>query len=799
MEIIDNQSQDGSPPPLSDGRASPAHDSRADLNELSGHGDLENLNDLGDHGEPTELNDLDAVTPPSSHVNSPVPMPDHVSKSLPFPPTATVHGNSSLSPSLNDRGTASVEGGAMTQDHSTQSATTAPLKLPLTAGVDNHSSTYPPSSSTATADHDAMTASEASSIPGRPPPAPQSQVMPTEDVTAAQRARFDGDVKKKPVDPKVKEIPVHKEPPGEVEVTVPVTSTPRPDLQAPDRRYHSRGRLDSLEDRNNLDTDSEMDRESTSGSEKESDTEDYPKLYTSRRHAKRSPPRAPSLSISSSDEEGDPFTEQKNDLSVVSSPEHELPPSGGFGVSLSLDADIVPNASPHEQRKEPPTSGDCDVRNSQPDVPQPLMLNTSLTNNLSDPGDKLEVHPSGENEEGAAPVEPVTTTDKHLKPRKDADDSLNDFSEPQHEVPEGIGGTMPQLRVRGERRTSAEGDEILQERPKELGRPESLLSGQDTNAEQYDNQTSIVLGVQSGQSQKKEIVPDITLSSESQSLNDLGQAPLPQHTKPIPHSEDEPMRTEPTHQVTRTSDQVIESASYSTSSSEQLQLPVRKSFSSLPAAYASPSLDRDYLLKPLDIESPPVSVSAPPTGLHMLLDQPPPPFTHYMAPPPIFRAHVLEQSGDPLFSTSVIEERNVYDMEDAQGGRESDMEGGDGEQFHSSAGMGMDYQTEQNQMEVSLSSLPVHPSFGDKSTGSQSHLVSSLENPPTVRIVCMCTCMCMCMSVYHGRSCRTYVIITMALYRSTSTQNCICREGLYTHQFQMTSLRQPTCHSELSN
>ena len=139
----------------------------------------------------------------------------------------------------------------------------------------------------------------------------------------------------------------------------------------------------------------------------------------------------------------------------------------------------------------------------------------------------------------------------------------------------------------------------------------------------------------------------------------------------------------------------------------------------------------------------PVSTSAPSTGLHMMLDQPPPPFTHYAAPPPIFTAHVFEQSADHVFSSGSVEERDVQeDNNQSEGeGKNSGMDTGGGEWSHSSAGMqtrtGMDYLTRQNQ-DVSLPSLSVHPPLDERSTCSQSLLVNSLDNPPTVCWLCLC-------------------------------------------------------------
>lgn len=702
MEIIDNKSADGSPPPLSDGRASPA----LDLGDISDPGARNDLNDFGDrlnsahvlndldghseHDDLNELNDLNAVTPPSTHTNSPAPTPDHIDNSLGLP-------TEPLIPALTSQRVTTVDTtGDLPQEHSTPVVTSLRLKPSHLNGRDTPSSMYPPSTVTG-GDHAAMASSDVSSSVAGQPVAPQPHIMAREPITAACSDRVGTNIKKIPTGQKNMETSVHEKPRsleanndnGEKErvgLAEEVTS-PRPQIEAPDRRYHSRARLDSLEERNNLDTDSEL--QSFSESEKESDTEDYPERCTSHRRVKHSSAHQQSLSVSSSEDE-DPFPEEQNDLSVVSSPEPELPPSdklgGGFGVSLSGG---VPTANLRDQHEDVSTNdlSACNASSSSLPLHQPM---------TGESADKLTFDQAQRKPgDGGLRLDlvPTSTEQGHDNTPACGEAGLQ-------------GGIQIVLGVNG----AGPAGGISQGKPGQL---ESLLSGQE---------------------RKRALDQDkaVENSSVGQSLSYLLTVPKsPDHhhsLQLVSQSEEEPLRTEPKVQVTRTSDQVIEPVSYSTSSSDQLHPPVGKSFSSLPTAYNISSLDGDYCLKVPDLEMP-VSTSAPSTGLHMMLDQPPPPFTHYAAPPPIFTAHVFEQSTDHVFNSGSVEERDVQEDNNQSEGVGKDS--GGGELSHSSAGMGMDYLTRQNQ-DISLSSLSVHPPLDERSIGFQSLLVNSLDNPPTV-------------------------------------------------------------------
>lgn len=289
MEIIDNTSADGSPPPLSDGRASPALDlgdiiEPGDCNDLNDFGDQNDyphvLNDLEGHSKRddlSELNDLNAVTPPSTHTNSPAPTPDHIDNSPALP------SEPSISAITSQEVTALNTTRNLPQDHPTPVSTSLHLKFSHLSSRDALSSTYPPSTVTG-GDHDAMATSEVSSSIPAQPVASQPHTLAAEPIAAASGDRVGADIRESPTKPKDKEISIHEKPRsleadndnnGKKERPVLVEEVPssRPQMEAPDRRYHSRARLDSLEDRNNLDTDSEL--QSFSESEKESDTEDY--------------------------------------------------------------------------------------------------------------------------------------------------------------------------------------------------------------------------------------------------------------------------------------------------------------------------------------------------------------------------------------------------------------------------------------------------------------------------------------------------------------------------------------------
>ena len=777
MEMIEDKSADGSSlPPLSDGRASPA-DELNNLDQLGDRNDVNDLPDLGDHNEQddvNELNDLSAVTPPSSHPQSPVHpsqkdnqsfppaspsvtiltsppgntsttptldnqperlddqpeatahtvvtsaenqqvpmtsslighMSDHDDNSLPpaVPPATLsvtppdisantppsnppgISGNTPVAQTLSDQGEA-VSGTAETtaEDQGLASVTTPPNEQEHSVVMDKHSSTYPPSSTIG--DHEAVTTSEiSSSIPGQPA-----------KEAAAQIPKLEGDVQKQPAEPQDDNNTLHEKPKSfevaesEAEALQHIAPVISLDLQAPDRRYHSRGRLDSLEDRNNLDTDSEM--QSLSESEKESDTESYPGTRLIRKRLKRT--RRSSTSISSSEDEKDPFPDPRNDLSIVSSPEHELPPDGGgFGISLSVGDDIVPTTRPNEKHNEQPTLNDLTSQMPPPNMSQLQKLDVSMTENLSEPSDKYTSR--NLREESAMQVDAATLTLPESKKIGLLDEDTG------HET--RFGSSSPRII-----------NEMLQEKPMKLGQPKPLLSEQEHHA--------------IGGLLKPDSEGTATKFEPYQPLSDPGTTSQHLQSGLIPSSEEEPMRIEPTHQVTRTSDQVLESASYSTSSSDQLQPPVRKSFSSLPPSIP-PSLDRDYLLKPPTFETPPVSLSAPSTGLHSMLDQPPPPFTHYAAPPPIFMAHVLEQRAEDM---------DVGDFASQGGGseeKETVMDEEVEERNHSSAGMRMEDLTGQRPMQDSLLSMPVHHSLDDRSTGSTAHLISSLDKPPMTRVCC---------------------------------------------------------------
>ena len=580
-------------------------------------------------------------------------------------------------PTLDDQ----VEKVENAADNESASMTVSPFNQRSLVAEDVHSSTYPPSSTIG--EREAVVSSEiSSSVPGLP-------IIQHKETDVS--AKLNGNAHEEPTDLKDINFTLHEEPESfkeeenEEEIVqheAPVISS---DLQAPDRRYHSRARLDSLEDRNNLDTDSEM-QQSSSESEKESDTEDYPGPRPTRKRQKRR--RRSSLSISSSEGERDPFLEPRNDLSIVSSPEHELPhDGGGFGISLSVGEDTV------KKHKEQSTLNDLSSQIPSPDVPQLQGLDVSTTGNLGQYIKDRNFH------EGAAEhMNPTLTLPDQTESKK-----VGLLSEDQDQ-----GGFQTQL-GRSSPRVGAR-ELMLQDESSEL-HDERRLKPPLSEQEMYTNERLL----------KPETV--VTKGEPYQSLSDPGLSSKHLHSGLMPSSEEEPMRTEPTHQVTRTSDPILESNS---SSSDQLQLPVRKSFSSHPPSIP-PSLDRvDYLPKP---SIPPVSSSAPSTGLHTMLDQPPPPFTHYAAPPPIFRAHVLEQQSDPLYSVSVVEDMDTGDTA-SQGGDEEEKETTvDMEQSHSSAGIGVEDLTGQRMVQDSLNSHH-YPSSG--SHGSASHLILRADIPPMV-------------------------------------------------------------------
>ena len=547
-------------------------------------------------------------------------------------------------------------------DNEPASKAASALNQPRVVAKDAHSSTYPPSSTVG--EREAVVSSEiSSSIPG------PSVIIHSEG--AAMSAKLNGDAQEELSDLKDNKFTLHEEPrsfkmeDGEkeaVEYEPPVITS---DLQAPDRRYHSRARLDSLEDRNNLDTDSEM-QQSFSESEKESDTEDYPGRRPTRKRQRRH--RRSSTSISSSEDERDPFFERRNDLSIVSSPDPELPHDGGvFGVSLSAGEGIV---------KEQSKFNDLSSQIPPPDVPQLQKLDVSTTDNLNERStDKYE----GKNFHERAAVHVDSTPTLQIESRKVR--LLNEDKE-QGGFQTQLGSISPHMSAR------------------------TLMLQGESNELHDTRQHKPPLSEQEMYTKEKLLKSEV-VGEPYQSLSDPGLSSQHVYSGVMPNSEEEPMRTEPTHQVTRTSDPVLESTS---SSSDQLQLPVRKSFSSHPPSIA-PSLDRvDHLPK-----LPPVS-SAPSTGIHSMLDQPPPPFTHYAAPPPIFRAHVLEQQPDPVYSISMVEDMDVGDT----AGQDSHEETMDVEEKYASVETGMEGHTEQRLMQNSLDS---HRPFRGGSTSSTSHLI----------------------------------------------------------------------------
>lgn len=553
-------------------------------------------------------------------------------------------------------------------DNEPASKTTSALNQPRVIAEDAHSSTYPPSSTVG--EREAAVSSEiSSSVPG-------PSVIPSEG--AAMSTKLNNDTQEEPTDLKDNKFTLHEEPrsfkveEGEkeaVEYEPPVISS---DLQAPDRRYHSRARLDSLEDRNNLDTDSEM-QLSFSESEKESDTEDYPGRRPTRKRQRRH--RRSSTSISSSEDERDPFLEHRNDLSIVSSPEPELPhDGGGFGVSLSAGEGIVKKFKEHSKFSDPGS------QMPPPDIPQLQKLDVSTTGNLNERStDKYE----GRNFHESAAIHVDSTPTLQIELRKV--ELLNEDKE-QGGFQTQLGSVSPRM---GARTLMLQGE-----------------SSELHNTRQHKPSSS-----EQEMYTKEQLLKSEVAGEPYQSLSDPGLSSQYVYSGLMPNSEEEPMRTEPTHQVTRTSDPVLESTS---SSSDQMQLPVRKSFSSHPPSIA-PSLDRVNHLPKL----PPVSLSAPSTGIHSMLDQPPPPFTHYAAPPPIFRAHVLEQQPDPVYSISMVEDMDVRDTagQDSHEERETAM---DVEEKDASAETGMEGHTEQTLMQNSLNS---HRPFSGGPTSSTSHLV----------------------------------------------------------------------------
>ena len=545
------------------------------------------------------------------------------------------------------------------------SASVTPSAINQQPQEDVHSSTYPPSSSVG--EREAVMSSEISSSVHGPP------VIQNKGTTMS--AKLNNSAQVEPTDLKYNNLTEPRSfqmEDNEKEAVKHETPVISSNLQAPDRRYHSRARLDSLEDRNNLDTDSEM-QLSSSESEKESDMEDHPGPRTTRRRQKRS--RRSSTSISSSEDERDPFLERRNDLSIVSSPEHELPhDGGGFGISLSAGEGIV------KKHKEWSTSND---QMPPPNVPQLQRLELSTTGNLSEYTDKYK----GRNlpEEVAVHVDSTLTVSDQIESKE-----IGLLTENQD-----LGGFQTQHgRMMGARsqEESSELHDTIQLKPP--------LSQQETYA-------------------KEQLLKPVSKVEPYQSLSDPGPSSQHVHSWFMPTSEEQPMRTEPANQVTRTSDPVLESTS---SSSDQLQPPVRKSFSSHPPSIP-PSLDRvDHLPR---LPTPPVSSSAPSTFLHSMLDQPPPPFTHYAAPPPIFRAHVLEQRYDPVYTVSVVEDKGVGDTAD-QGSSEEKETAMDIEQKHSIAGTGMEGHTGHG---LTQDSLIAHHSYSNRSTISTSHLI---DVPPMV-------------------------------------------------------------------
>ncbi len=651
----------------------PLPDPPATSNSSSAHPSLSDEGETVPHtGGPSDEDQLASVTStPTGHIvdrdnrSSPLADPSATLSDIPAvtssaPPSNPLASTDPAHSVLADQGEKdAIETAA---DSESASMTASALNQPRVVAEDVHSSTYPPSSTVE--EREAVMSSEiSSSVPGPPV---------VHNGAAVSAAKLNSDTQEEPTDLKDTKFTLHEQPRSfkveedekeALEYEVPVISS---DLQAPDRRYHSRARLDSLEDRNNLDTDSEM-QLSFSESEKESDTEDYPGRRPTRKRQRRY--RRSSSSISSSEDERGPFVERRNDLSIVSSPEPELPnDGGGFGVSMSVGEGVV------KKFKEQSKFNDLSSQIPPPDIPQLQKLDVSTTDDLNEHTDKYK----GRNfyERSAIRVDSTPTLSDQIESRKVG--LLNED--------EGHGGFQTQL-----------------------GSVSPSMGARTLMSELHDTrQHKPPLSEQEMYTKEQLLRPEITATKGEpyQSLSDPGLSSQPVYSGLMPSSEQEPMRTEPTSQVTRTSDPLLESTS---SSSDQLQLPVRKSFSSHPPSIA-PSLDRvDHLPK-----LPPVSSSAPSTGLHSMLDQPPPPFTHYAAPPPIFRAHVLEQRSDPVYSISVVEDMDVGDT----AGHEERETAMDVEEKDSNAGTGMEGHTELGLMQNSLYS---HQSFNGGSTGSTSH------------------------------------------------------------------------------
>ena len=701
MELIETRSADGSPPPLSDGTASPVPDVRelndlddqANINNLDDQVDINDINDFDDHSETDELNDLGEVTPPSTQASSRVITPNHLDKpSSPLSPPPSTPEHALATSEVLDKNKVALNTVETLppHEHSTPMSTSNAPESPQLNNSSLSSVKSPLPTKSGSRDTHAANGASPLISPNQPVMPQPSSVMATETAATAKRDLSSGEegieqtneAKNNEEGVAPSEIPPNEKPRSLDEdnnnvvkkrpVLLVTSAMPDRPVERPERQYHSRARLDSLEDRNNLDTDSEL--ESFSESEKESDTEDYPGAPSSNQRKKRLSQREVSPSIPSSDEE-DPFADEGNDfndLSVMSSPEHELPPGGGgsslaFGVSLS--SDVSPGKF-ENQPTRPVTTNNLKSLGSLPDVLPPQAVGKTTGKNqsgsMSQYGGKVHLHEES-TISGASGAE-----------------GLNDLC---HYEDKRKTDVLPS----SERTISGQPEPLVSGRPEMIhsGRPEALQSGQDSMSE-----------------------PPI----DSEFLSNLGDSPLPHQSMSLTHHEDSELaRREPTHQVTRhASDQVIEPASYSTSSSDQLQPPVRKSFSSVPATHSVSGIDDDHLLRPTDLDMP-VSLSAPSTGLQMLLDQPPPPFTHYAAPPPIFTAHVLEQNSDPSFSTSTVDESYVRTGDV----NESRSENADEEWSHSGTGMGMERS-------------PAHRSIDDRSTGSHSLLVNSLDNPPTV-------------------------------------------------------------------
>ena len=449
------------------------------------------------------------------------------------------------------------------------------------------------------------------------------------------------------------------------------------DLHAPDKRYHSRGRLDSLEDRNNLDTDSEM--QSLSESEKESDREDY---FRSRPIRKRQRyHRTSSTSISSSEDERNPFSEPRNDLSIVSSPECELSSgNGGFGLSLSVDSDAVPTASTYKRHQEQLSvkdlSSQLHVHVPDPDLPQLHVhrLNASGT-------DKAIVRTDEFTDRNVCTGAALQVDSELTLPEKLESKKIGLIDKKQHQrgLPSQLANSSPRTL-----------DKALLDESSYVGQSEVSMS----------EQTHYVA--------EELLKPEKSVSKLKpyQSLSDPGASGR------MANHEIKPMKTKPSHQVTRTSDSIIESGSHSTSSSDQLQPFVRESFSSLPPS----SLDRNFLL---ESQQPPVSLSAPSTCLHSVFDQPPPPFTHYAAPPPIFRAHVLEHRFDPVYCVNSEENTEVAVQHDSKG-NENVIDDKNEQHTHVSTEIGSHILAGQRPAE-NPKSMPVHHSNDSRSTGSTSY------------------------------------------------------------------------------